>query len=245
MLLISQSKDARRKRHRRPCLVTSGAACALFRDLGVLRSHFLQLVSHSKHGKPRFKSMKTRHAKLGKQVRELRGNCPTASIPKELLRKRYRPNHVRILFVGEAPPASGRFFYQADSGLYRAVRDTFIAVFPNLRQRHFLDSFRTMGCYLVDLCRRPVDRMERKTRQRVCSAGEAGLNRTLRQLRPEIVVTVVRSINRNVRRAEQKAKWSGLHVGLPYPGRWVKHRAEFRRKLMPLLHKSLPSPPEG
>jgi hypothetical protein len=163
---------------------------------------------------------------------------------RERLRKRYRPDRVRILFVGEAPPASGRFFYQADSGLYRAVRDTFISAFPNLQKAHFLESFRALGCYLVDLCGQPVDRMDRKARQRVCLAGEASLNRTLRQLRPKIVVAVVRSISGNVRRAEDQAKWSGLHVELPYPGRWVHHRAEFSRKLIPLLRKSLSSMPE-
>jgi hypothetical protein len=43
------------------------------------------------------------------------------AIGREHLRKHYRPDRVRILFVGESPPASGRFFYQADSGLYRAA----------------------------------------------------------------------------------------------------------------------------
>ena len=167
-----------------------------------------------------------------------------ASVAREYLRRRYRPDHVRIMFVGEAPPASGRFFYQADSGLYRAVRDTFISALPNLEKARFLESFRALGCYLVDLCGQPVDHMDRKERQRVCLAGEASLSRTLRQLRPEIVVAVVRSIGRSVKRAEDRAKWSGLHVELPYPGRWVHHRAEFRRTLVPLLHKSLCSMPE-
>jgi hypothetical protein len=51
-----------------------------------------------------------------------------------------------------------------------------------------------------------------------------------------------------VRRAEDQAKWSGLRVELPYPGRWVHHRAAFRRKLIPLLRKSLlclPKTPSG
>ena len=44
---------------------------------------------------------------------------------RERLRRRYRSNRMRILFVGETPLVSGRFFYQGDSGLDRAVRDTF------------------------------------------------------------------------------------------------------------------------
>ena len=183
--------------------------------------------------------MKLQRASSRKFMRQLDVSQSKALIARECLRKRYCPNRVLIMFVGEAPPASGRFFYQADSGLYRALRNTFIAALPNLDKGHFLESFQALSCYLVDLCGQPVDRMDRKARQRVCIAAEAKLSRTLRQLRPKIVVAVVRSIGRNVRRAEDQAKWSGLHVELPYPGRWVHHRAEFRRKLVPLLRKSL------
>ena len=70
---------------------------------------------------------------------------------KEVLRERYRPAHVRLLFVGEAPPASGLFFYRADSGLYRAIRSAFVTAFPALRSEDFLASFQALGCYLVDL----------------------------------------------------------------------------------------------
>jgi len=188
--------------------------------------------------------MKLQRANPRKFVRQLDESHAKASIARERLRRRYRPDRVRILFVGEAPPASGRFFYQADSGLYQAVRDTFISAFPHLEKAHFLESFRALGCYLVDLCGQPVDRMDRKRRERVCFAGEASLSRTLRQLRPKIVVVVVRSIGRSVRRAEDQAKWSGLHVELPYPGRWVHHRAEFCQELVPLLRKSLCSVPK-
>lgn len=160
---------------------------------------------------------------------------------KERLREGYRPGRVRILFVGESPPASGRFFYHADSGLYRAIRDTFLAAFPDLREKRFLDSFRSMGCYLVDLCERPVDHLNARSRRRACIAGELGLARRIRELRPGTIVTVVRSIGANVERAAKSAGWSGLHVVLPYPGRWHRYRQEFRRKLLPVLQASFAS----
>jgi len=161
---------------------------------------------------------------------------------RESLRRRYRPDRVRILFVGEAPPASGRFFYQGDSGLYRAVRDTFIAAFPSLPQIEFLDAFRALGCYLVDLCSQPVDHMPRSTRTSICCAGEARLARTIRALRPIVIVTLVRSIRASVKRAHSMAGWSGLHLELPYPGRWKHHRVEFQRQLLPVLLKTLSQP---
>jgi hypothetical protein len=165
--------------------------------------------------------------------------CTVTSAARERLRQGYRPRRVRILFVGEAPPASGRFFYHADSGLYRAVRDAFFAAFPVMRRTQFLDSFRSLGCYLVDLCGAPVDRMNLRPRQRICLAGEARLSRRIRELRPKTIVTVVRSIGINVRRAEQRADWSGPHFELPYPGRWHHYRREFRRKLVPVLRANL------
>jgi hypothetical protein len=161
------------------------------------------------------------------------------SLARERLRTHYRPDRVRILFVGESPPASGRFFYQADSGLYRAVRETFHTALPSLRKAEFLDSFCALGCYLVDLCREPVDKMTRDVRRCACCSGEARLARTIRTLRPEIIITVVRSIGENVTRAREQAAWSGPHLELPYPGRWQRARLRFSRKLVPLLRKTV------
>jgi len=160
-------------------------------------------------------------------------------LAKEGLRRSYRPGHVRLLFVGEAPPASGRFFYQADSGLYRVVRHTFIEALPSLQDADFLTSFRDLGCYLVDLCGRPVDQLDRKERRQACIEGEARLGKLVTQLRPEIMITIVRSIAANVIRAQQRAGWTGKHLVLPYPGRWHSHRDAFAAELVPLLRKTL------
>ena len=170
--------------------------------------------------------------------RELGQAEDKSGLARERLRRRYRPNKVRVLFVGEAPPASGRFFYQADSGLYRAVRDTFINVFPEIGESEFLGSFQALGCYLVDLCGRPVDRLPHKQRTKACRDGEVRLARILKQLRPEIVITVVRSISANVRRSQQRIHWAGCHVELPYPGRWHHHRIAFTRGLGLVLRKT-------
>ncbi len=186
------------------------------------------------------------HAESGHRGRALREGTShvkntgvPASRARERLRKRYLPDPVRILFVGESPPASGRFFYQADSGLYRAVRDTFAIAFPWLPKSDFLSRFRSLGCYLVDLCSHPVDQMTRKARERSCRAAELGLARTIRGLHPKIIVAMVRSIRLNVRRAQDGAGWSGLYLELPYPGRWRRHHIEFERQLVPLLRKEL------
>jgi hypothetical protein len=161
-----------------------------------------------------------------------------SAMARERLRTRYRPSRVRVLFVGEAPPASGLFFYRADSGLYRAIRDAFASALPIVDENDFLSSFKMLGCYLVDLCGKPVDRMPRRFRLKACRDGEVRLAKILKRLRPEIIVTVVRSIEPNVRCSVQVAGWAGEHLELPYPGRWHQHRAAFVRGIEPLLRKT-------
>ena len=154
---------------------------------------------------------------------------------RENLRRQYRPERVRILFVGEAPPVSGRFFYKRDSGLYRALRDTFIGAFPALPKDEFLKAFRDFGCYLVDLCGQPVDHLSQGKRISICCAGEVRLARMIRTLRPMVIITLVRSIRANVIRAQTMVGWSGMRLELPYPGRWKHHRMEFQCQLEPVL----------
>ncbi len=157
---------------------------------------------------------------------------------RERLRRRYLPAHVRLLFIGESPPASGRFFYQGDSGLYRAVRDAFLAAHPSITAAGFLTAFQDMGCYLIDTSLEPVDHLDPPSRRAACLAGEPLLCRTIRKLQPETIVTVVRSIRGNVERAAACAGWSGPMVDLPYPGRWLRHRETFLAGLVPLLARS-------
>lgn len=159
----------------------------------------------------------------------------------ERLRRSFRPRKVRILFVGESPPASGRFFYHVDSGLFRAIREAFVKAFPDLREADFLKSFRNLGCYLVDLCERPVDHLPPNARRKLCRASEPRLTKSIRTLRPAIIIVVIRSIARNVKRSEHQARWSGQHFELPYPGRWIRHRTAFIRQLVRLLRRPFPS----
>ena len=152
---------------------------------------------------------------------------------REALRRAFLPEQVRILFIGESPPASGRFFYSGNSGLYRAVRDVFQAVDPSIDDDSFLARFREYGCYLIDACPDPVDQLEAKERRAACVEGEASLSRTIRRLQPEMIVSLVRSIRENVERAIQMAGWHGPILDVPYPGRWIRHREIFTAELLP------------
>src|SRR5215468_8486703 len=98
---------------------------------------------------------------------------------REALRESFRPERIRLLFIGEAPPASGRFFYSRNSGLYRAMREAFAAIDPRINDENFLSVFEASGCYLTDLCPKPVDQLDAESRRRARVAGEALLSKKL------------------------------------------------------------------
>jgi uracil-DNA glycosylase len=128
---------------------------------------------------------------------------------REKIRRLYRPSELRLLFVGEAPPASGRFFYQRNSGLYRAMRDAFRALDPSISDDNFLSVFRNSGCYLIDVCPYPVDQLDAQSRRHACLASEPLLSRRIRQLRPQAIAAVMKSLRENVGRAALHAGWQG------------------------------------
>jgi hypothetical protein len=147
---------------------------------------------------------------------------------------------VRLLFIGESAPASGRFFYQADSGLYRAMRDAFHMADPAIDDENFFVVFQGLGCYLVDLCRRPVDGLDPKSRRAACRAGERSLSNMIIELQPAMIATLLRSIEENVARSLVPTGWRGPIVHLPYPGRWARNKKVFMNALGPIIGELIP-----
>jgi hypothetical protein len=160
---------------------------------------------------------------------------------RERTRARYRPLAVRLLLVGEAPPASGRFFYHQDSGLYRAIREGFLTAFPTTPEDRFLEHFQARGCYLVDLCAHPVDQLGRTERIEARRKGEARLARIITRTSPAAMLAVVKAIVPNVENAIERSGWDGDLVSLPYPGRWYRHRLAFEDRFVALLKQRLES----
>jgi hypothetical protein len=162
---------------------------------------------------------------------------------REQLRRSFRPAEVRVLFVGESPPAGGTFFYSADSGLYRATRDAFEAALPTCRGLDsFLCCFAAFGCYLDDLCHEPVNHLtdrgdgSRQIRTKARRDGERCLAQTLAELRPLVIVALLKGIATNVSRAASLAGCAGVErYTLTYPSRWHHHRAAYGRELTALV----------
>jgi len=159
----------------------------------------------------------------------------------EELRARYQPRDVRVLFVGESPPAGGTFFYAANSKLYAATRSAFFAAVSELLNEPFLESFAALGCYLDDLCLRPVNHLKLsildQKRERLAErrAGEAALAERMQGLNPDAIVMVMSGIEENVRRAATAARMPDRVLAvLPFPGR-PEHLRRFDAGLQEVL----------
>lgn len=160
---------------------------------------------------------------------------------REKLRRAFRPVSVRLLFVGESAPASGRFFYSRNSGLYFAMLAAFRQADPAIDNENFLARFEAMGCYLIDLCPDPIDRLDLNAREAARRASEGSLSRRIADLHPAAIALLLRCIAANVSRAASRARWRGEIIDLPYPGRWHQHRSVFVQTLAPLLPKFISS----
>jgi hypothetical protein len=148
-----------------------------------------------------------------------------SATPDEL-RARYKPAIVRVLFVGESPPAGGTFFYAANSKLFFATKTAFEQALGDSSGGDFREAFRSLGCYLDDLCLRAVNNLKLtipdQKRERVAErrSGEAALAQRIRDLNPAAIILVMRGIEDNVRRAATAAELGDRVVAvLPFPGR--------------------------
>lgn len=160
----------------------------------------------------------------------------TAPTSTERLRRRHKPDDVRVLFVGESPPAGGTFFYRANSKLYDATREAFESAMPQVaRQDDFLSAFERLGCYLDDLALYPVNQLDLKAPERLQAraAGVKPLARRIKALRPRVAVVVMKTIVDDVRDALEIAGHGAVeHAELPFPAR---HRDRYVAELSELV----------
>ncbi len=156
----------------------------------------------------------------------------------EELRQTYKPSDVRVLLIGESPPANGTFFYIGNSNLWRYTRQAFRNVYGNDfdHDSSFCEFFMFAGCYLEDLCHDPVNRMKKAERRRACQVSAALLAKRILLLSPRAVVCVKRSVVGQVELAMAKA---GLHTvplhNLPFPS--CGHQQEYVKGLTGLIER--------
>jgi hypothetical protein len=151
----------------------------------------------------------------------------TVPTPLEELRRRYKPDEMRVLFVGESPPASGKFFYKGDSNLARYTQEAFSRVYNTRfeRSEDFLQTFRTLACYLDDLCLAPINRLPKAERRRQRAKSIDSLAARTRAASPQAIVVVMLGIRRHVEQAVEQADLHGVMMcSLPFPAQGNQRR---------------------
>jgi hypothetical protein len=135
------------------------------------------------------------------------------------LRHTYKPDKIRVLFVGESPPAGGTFFYKADSKLYIFTQKAFSIVFDGkFDDEGFLDCFKSTGCYLEDLCPIAINKKNKAERKRQRVAGLESLTKCIRAASPQAIVIVMRAIAPYVKKAAGEAGFDPRRIcSLPFP----------------------------
>lgn len=153
------------------------------------------------------------------------------------LRKTYRPKKVRVLFVGEAPPAGGTFFYAGNSQVYRELKK---ALESHLgKPANFLSAFKERGYFLDDLMMEPMNPAGGRKRGKALAPEVQLLAERMAEYQPELVVSLLKRIRPYVADAMSKA---GLdpdkqHHVVSFPGNG--QQGNFRGEMAELL-KLLP-----
>ena len=156
----------------------------------------------------------------------------------ESIRKSYQPEKIRLLFIGESPPASGKFFY-VKSGMTTFTQKAFERALNKsfADTPSFLDFFQSKGCYLDDMTEVPVNAMAKGEREAILMAEVMGLSKRLEEYGPEAVIVVMKRIEPYVRLAIDLAQINcPVHV-LLFPGQGQQNK--YVEKLSDILREHL------
>lgn len=138
----------------------------------------------------------------------------------ENIRASFRPNKIRVLMIGESPPAGGTFFYFGNSNLYHYTVKAFSSAYGQSFPTHkvFFKYFKSSGFYLDDLCIEPVNNMVLKERKSHRMRGVSPLATRIKLYSPEVILCLMKGIEADVRAAVQQAGFSHTRFySFPFP----------------------------
>ena len=150
-------------------------------------------------------------------------------------RAQWRPKQVHVLFVGESPPAGETFFFNANSKLYWSTLQAFelAGLFDDGRCA-FLERFRDLGCYLVDLCERPINYLPSKDQREARNAGVEILTDKLVGLSPCAVISTPRRVCKHIEKALAAASMQHVYFrSIPFPA--FGHQRKYVAELSAIL----------
>lgn len=126
-------------------------------------------------------------------------------------RSKYKPDIIKVLYIGESPPSGGTFFYSANSNLFCHMNKAFKKVFGDTVGENFtfLGYFMTSNCYLDDLCLEPVNKKSIAEKYHLRQKGIEPLAERIKFYSPEAIIILMKSIETQVKEAISK---SGIKI---------------------------------
>jgi hypothetical protein len=151
----------------------------------------------------------------------------------EAIRKRFLPEHISTLFVGESAPHSGDFFYCGDTAMSAHMKRAVESAFG--KTDDFLKSFKAYGWYLDDLVLEPVNHLPKLERLAKCFDARESLADRIRSYQPKAIVSLLKSIEPFVNDAAKTAGCNAPRYGVPFPGMGQQKR--FQAAMAAIIQK--------
>lgn len=155
-------------------------------------------------------------------------------------RNQYIPSNIKVVFVLESPPTSGRYFYNRDGSLseplFRAMMKDVLEISPASKEEG-LQEFSSRGFFLVDATYTPINHSKGKERNAIILRDFPLLVGALREYtRPETGIVLVKAnVCELLEKRLTEAGFNVLNRGtmIPFPSTGQQSRfAECVRKVL-------------
>ena len=122
--------------------------------------------------------------------------------PATELALQYKPEKVKILFIGEAPGRPDKNFYLGNNNLYRTVIVAFKELYSDFSTKdEFLAFFKAAGCFLDHIGQEHTERHDMEKRKINRQNGISSLSEKLKIYQPETVIIVMKALEKQVQQA--------------------------------------------
>ena len=154
------------------------------------------------------------------------------------LRVEYKPDDVRILFVGGSQPRGPQFFYDGKRNMLITSFRKALRHIKGDTPQEFLNSFKAAGYYLADLVPVAVNdgAVTPQERKRLCREGVPALRHEIQTLQPNLVVCFMKGIAPYV--AQAAKGFETRVVSFPAMGHQLKFHAKMAELLPEILARS-------
>lgn len=158
------------------------------------------------------------------------------------LREQYRPSDVRLIFIAESPPVSGKYFYDklgtVTEPLFRAMMFDILHIQPETKYEGLM-AFKDQGYLLVDATYSPVNTISSNSeRDEVILADYPALVADLLEITPDRSTRII-IIKANVCRLLDvrltQDKFNVLNNGLVIPFPSTGQQGNFKRVMGTLI----------